>query len=199
MAPDRSGDDVLYDGLGHTTVWDGSTWTAYVGAHPAVRAGAAMAYDARTGQVILYGGVAAKTGGIFADTWSWDGHGWRRVAGAAEAQAVPSAWKQPDPDVSLNRFSRAQVMASARRAFPAGPGRHVEVKLLRVRDTVRMGIGPPGNPPWWDPPSTAGAVAQGGASSGSSWASANDRRVRRTPAGIPPRADRCQNPCAGPP
>jgi hypothetical protein len=37
-----------------------------------------MAYDARRGHMILFGGIGA--GGFLGDTWSWDGSRWTRLA-----------------------------------------------------------------------------------------------------------------------
>jgi hypothetical protein len=58
-----------------TWAWDGSTWTRQASAaRPHARQGAAMAYDAATGTVVLSGGMATVTGrGIefFDDTWTW--------------------------------------------------------------------------------------------------------------------------------
>src|SRR4029077_2540101 len=87
-----SGDDVLlFDGFGQTWLWDGTTWTEQTGNSPGVRSGAAMAYDPRTGGVVLYGGVGPSPGGIDADTWMWSSaRGWRRATGPAQSQAVTS-------------------------------------------------------------------------------------------------------------
>jgi len=63
---------VLFGGLGphrdkaDTWTWDGTTWTKQASAaHPSAREGAAMAYDAATRTVVLFGG------GFNADTWTW--------------------------------------------------------------------------------------------------------------------------------
>ena len=42
---------------------------------PAARAGAAMAYDPATGDVVMFGGTGSD-GQALADTWLWDGSGW---------------------------------------------------------------------------------------------------------------------------
>ncbi len=61
--------------FGDTWAWDGTTWTKQVGAaSPHARELAAMAYDAATGTVVLFGGDVDITGlGInyLADTWTW--------------------------------------------------------------------------------------------------------------------------------
>ena len=56
--------------LGDTWTWDGATWTKQVLAvHPSARADTAMAYDAATGTVVLFGGQSAHTSP--GDTWIW--------------------------------------------------------------------------------------------------------------------------------
>lgn len=52
-------------------------------AAPAPRLGAAAAFDPASGQVVLFGGsspVGPGLGTRFGDTWTYDGHGWRRIA-----------------------------------------------------------------------------------------------------------------------
>lgn len=50
--------------------------------NPPAREGAAMAYDAATKQVVLYGGLGSPTSGnpFLSDTWVWDGFAWHRAA-----------------------------------------------------------------------------------------------------------------------
>ena len=77
-----------------TWTWDGTTWTQQHPAHaPPPLATSAMAYDAATGELVVFGGVALdgcdhyvgfavdfdnSYPGICAvnDTWTWDGHDW---------------------------------------------------------------------------------------------------------------------------
>ncbi len=82
MAYDAAASDiVLFGGAGavspyrsgylrDTWTWDGTTWTQQAPAtHPSAREQASMAYDAATGQVVLFGG-----NGHFLDfdgTWTW--------------------------------------------------------------------------------------------------------------------------------
>jgi alpha-tubulin suppressor-like RCC1 family protein len=53
-------------------------WAVKVGTGPSARAGAAMAYDARHGVTILFGGEGLQ-GALLADTWAWDGLSWSQV------------------------------------------------------------------------------------------------------------------------
>jgi hypothetical protein len=69
-----------------TWIWNGTNW---VEMHPAVsppaRYGHAMAYDAATKQVVLFGGY-----GDFAesnDTWTWNGTNWSQVVSATNPPA----------------------------------------------------------------------------------------------------------------
>jgi len=67
--------------FGDTWTWNGTTWTEQ---HPATsppgRWGAAMAYDAATGTVVLFGGNGQR--GYLGDTWTWDGTTWTNQAPA---------------------------------------------------------------------------------------------------------------------
>ena len=52
------------------------TWTKQAPAtHPSARDSAAMAYDAATGTMVLFGGETGE-GRLFGDTWTWDGTTW---------------------------------------------------------------------------------------------------------------------------
>ncbi|MHB8320300.1 MAG: kelch repeat-containing protein [Acidimicrobiales bacterium] len=46
-------------------------------ASPPIRAGASMAYDAATGQMLLFGGFGS--GVTLDDTWSWNGATWSQL------------------------------------------------------------------------------------------------------------------------
>jgi hypothetical protein len=50
------------------------TWTKQApAAHPSARQSASMAYDAATGNIVLFGGSGHS--GWFSDTWTWGGSG----------------------------------------------------------------------------------------------------------------------------
>lgn len=60
-----------------TWTYDGTTWTNHnisPSASPDARADAGMVYDAKHGEVVLYGGNANS--GAFGDTWVWNGTAW---------------------------------------------------------------------------------------------------------------------------
>lgn len=64
--------------LGDTWEWNGTAWLQRTGPAPLPRHGHAMAYDARRGVTVLYGGVGAGQpfGTWFTDTWEWNGTAW---------------------------------------------------------------------------------------------------------------------------
>jgi Galactose oxidase, central domain len=64
----------------------GLTWTKqHPAAHPSARSGAAVAYDAATGTVVLFGGAGSQ--GVLGDTWVWDGSTWAKQHPAASPPA----------------------------------------------------------------------------------------------------------------
>jgi hypothetical protein len=70
------GTDAIGDKLGDTWTWDGSTWTPQSPLNsPTARAGASMAYDPATNEVVLFGGVDGS-GNTLNDTWVWNGTNW---------------------------------------------------------------------------------------------------------------------------
>jgi len=55
-----------------SAVTSAPTWTKQATAHhPSAREAASMAYDAATGTVVLFGGVAPGAGFMDDDTWIW--------------------------------------------------------------------------------------------------------------------------------
>jgi len=76
--------------LGDTWLWNGSTWTEeFPAASPPVRDSAAMAYDAATGNLVLFGGesASASTENALGDTWAWNGSTWTEEFPAASPPA----------------------------------------------------------------------------------------------------------------
>ena len=77
--------------LGDTWTWNGTTWTKQAPpVHPSARSDAAMAYDAATRTVVLFGGLGR--GVELADTWTWNGTTWTKqhpaVSPPAQATSV---------------------------------------------------------------------------------------------------------------
>ena len=58
--------------------------------HPPARSQAAMAYDAATGTIVLFGG-ATDCCHLFGDTWTWDGSTWTRQAPGSSPSARSGA------------------------------------------------------------------------------------------------------------
>jgi hypothetical protein len=73
--------------LNDTWVWNGTTWTQESPANsPPARNGHTMAFDAQTGQIVLFGGENANN--IYLnDTWVWDGTNWTQESPAASPAA----------------------------------------------------------------------------------------------------------------
>jgi hypothetical protein len=88
------GDVGIYEGpgsslVGDTWTWNGTTWTKQDPAvHPSARSMAAMAYDAATGTVVLFGGEGTNDETL-GGTWTWNGTTW--------TQQHPA--RSPTPDV----------------------------------------------------------------------------------------------------
>ena len=61
-----------------TWEWDGSTWIRRAVSGPSPRSGHVMAYDARRGRVVLFGGSRDHV--FLSDTWEWDGNAWTLVS-----------------------------------------------------------------------------------------------------------------------
>ncbi len=83
---DAQGKLVLFGGLSGSTfnasnqtwVWDGTNWTQmHPKVSPPARYGHAMAYDALSKKIVLFGGYGMY--GESNDTWTWDGSNWTQV------------------------------------------------------------------------------------------------------------------------
>lgn len=77
--------------------WDGSNWalTPAAGTIPVARVGHAMAFDAASGRVVLFGGdVATATGGLFTvgGTYEWDGASWSQTGSATPSNSSGMAF-----------------------------------------------------------------------------------------------------------
>lgn len=63
--------------LGDTWEWDGERWEQVASSGPQPRNGSALAFDERTGTMVLSGGPPAF---VPPETWEWDGRTWRVAA-----------------------------------------------------------------------------------------------------------------------
>lgn len=125
MAFDRTrGEVVLFGGtsslgsfgLDDTWTFDGATWTRRTPTTvPARREGAAMAFDARRGRTVMFGGRSQSQ--QLDDTWEWDGSDWTRVVTTVN----------PPPMGTLLVDTHAMVFDTARQRIslvllaPTGP------------------------------------------------------------------------------
>ena len=72
---------------GDTWSWDGTDWTRLSPAtSPPVRAETTMAYDAATGDIVLFGGSTGPSSPMN-DTWTWDGTNWTEQSPATSPGA----------------------------------------------------------------------------------------------------------------
>lgn len=81
-----------------TWTFDGSTWTKQAAASaspPGYRSLAGMAYDAATGQTVLYGGFADQA--ELGDTWTFDGTTWTQQKPATSPPPLSGASLVYDP------------------------------------------------------------------------------------------------------
>ena len=63
-----------------TWLFDGKTWRqASTPTVPSPRTEASMAWDTRTGKVVLFGGINTRTGAELGDTWVWSGSSWAQL------------------------------------------------------------------------------------------------------------------------
>jgi len=69
---------------------------------PAARAGAAMAFDAGDGQVVMFGGYDGA-GRLLGDTWTWNGSAWdaRRQTGPSPRSGAVMAYDAPSSETVL--------------------------------------------------------------------------------------------------
>lgn len=114
--------------------FSGGTWLAADPAHgwsdasaahrPTPRSGAAIAFDAATGQVVLFGGgvqATSRTGiQLAGDTWSWDGRDWTHRGGTLPP-SPPSPSILPAPAASGSTNTPLPSVAGLPRATLVPP------------------------------------------------------------------------------
>ncbi len=65
--------------MSDTWTWDGTTWTRRTPVHvPPARGFQQMAFDAASGQLLMFGGTVGLAAGP-ADTWVWTGSDWQQL------------------------------------------------------------------------------------------------------------------------
>ena len=106
-----SGQELLFGGQGNGTgfpflndtwTWNGTTWTQLSPAtSPPLTGQAVMAYDANSGQELLFGGVNTGGSNILGDTWTWNGTTWTQQTPATSPEARFSATMAYDPSSGL--------------------------------------------------------------------------------------------------
>ena len=114
-----------------------------------------MAYDAATGTVVLFGGMAAAA--ALGDTWTWDGTTWTKQAPAASPPARYAASMAYDAATG-NVVLFGGVNGRGLRSATPGPGT-ARPGPSRPRRPAR----PPGTPRRWPTtPATSNVVLFGG-------------------------------------
>ena len=84
--------------LNDTWTWNGTTWTQLSpAASPPPTGQAVMAYDANSGQLVLFGGANDEGLNILGDTWTWNGTTWTQQTTVASPEARFSAAMAYDP------------------------------------------------------------------------------------------------------
>ncbi len=77
---------------GATWGWTGTTWRPFglpPSLRPTPRNQSQMAYDPKTGQLILFGGTSPTADAVYNDTWNWTGTGWQQLS---PATSPPPTW-----------------------------------------------------------------------------------------------------------
>jgi hypothetical protein len=159
-----------------TDTWrlDDGRWRRVATDGPAPRARTAMAYDARRGEVVLFGGVGAPSHAdqsqpFFADTWIWNGRAWRKaaVAGPPGRYAHAMAFDERAGAVLLYSGAAAHKDAPLTDMWQWNGERWTKIDLsgptpgfryqpvmvydrARARTVLYGGIGGPGDTWEWD-------------------------------------------------
>ena len=157
--------DLYLTADGQTWLWTGVWTRKHPARTPITLNGSAAAYDASTGQVVIFGGfgLTARTDGLYDQTWTWDGTDWTMRGGSA----TPSVSIPVPSPVSVPRFvlhaARGQAGPRAAIACPMIPaggvsGSSASFGCLRERSP---GVGPslPEQRQWrrWTPSMTSGS------------------------------------------
>jgi hypothetical protein len=115
--------DLAFTADGQTWVWTGVWTRLHPGTTPPMTTGAASAYDAATGSVVVFGGIAVtqRTSGLYDQTWTWGGTGWSRVAGSSGPSVtipIPSPVSVP-PGPPCNPIAKPAPAAGTTQVPPS--------------------------------------------------------------------------------
>jgi hypothetical protein len=82
--------DVMLTESGQTWVWTGVWTRVHPGTTPPIVSDAASAYDAATGQVVIFGGAGttSRETGLYDQTWTWDGSDWTQRGGTSGPSVI---------------------------------------------------------------------------------------------------------------
>jgi hypothetical protein len=82
--------DVALTASGQTWTWTGVWTRQHPRTTPSALDGTAFAYDASSGQVVMFGGIgfSGHAGGLYNQTWTWNGSDWS-LRGGSTWPAVP--------------------------------------------------------------------------------------------------------------
>jgi hypothetical protein len=167
MAYDAARENVvLLAPEGTTWTWDGSTWTErFPTESPPASGEAAMAYDAATSSVVLFGGD------LLAETWTWDGTDWVRMEPASRPpwrDALSMALRRRRAPSHPLRGTRLLSDSVVRRylglgrcqlgeclSVRTGLARKAEVSRIWLHGAA-IGFITPSRPPWRSRPLSAG-------------------------------------------
>jgi hypothetical protein len=108
--------DVVLTGDGATWLWTGTWKHVHPATTPPIVSGAAAAYDAATGQVVMFGGYgdSSHATGLYDQTWTWDGTNWSKrggTSGPSVAIPVPSPVSVP-PGLPCEPATKVPVAGS---------------------------------------------------------------------------------------
>ncbi|MGO8877423.1 MAG: Ig-like domain-containing protein [Acidimicrobiales bacterium] len=125
---------LLYNTNGKTWMLKDSAWTEFgqSGPTPGARSEASMAYDAASGQMVLFGGAGGGEGSCglaCSDTWIWNGSKWRQAIDPTDKHGCPSDC----PDSPPAGYWGSMVYDAATRDLVLTPG------LTPFKDTPPRG------------------------------------------------------------
>ncbi len=136
--------------VGDTWIWDGSKWSELTfaeGQAPTPREGAAMAYDASSGGLVLFGGHDGND--YLADTWTFDAKTktWTRHNVAGPAKRYVANMASDGTGVVLFAGTAGWAYDNDGPTGPDGPGRLHDTWIWRNGAWTEVSPKPPPPPP----------------------------------------------------